>query len=300
MLTLRSAMGLTQVGLAELLGVSRYALGDWESGEKYPKAEHLKHFITLAVQHRVFSASHETEEIHALWQLAHQRALLNEHWVTALLASNRVEPTTSHQMTESRSGPFDPSTYPSEKISSVAEVPFPSLAKPLFDWGNALKVSSFYGRENELNLLTSWVVEERCQVVSVVGFGGIGKSALVVQMMHQLANHFQVVIWRSLRDLPTCAALLDEILQVLAPETFHDMGTNFDRRMSILLDHMRNSRILLVLDNLESVLEEGDQSGRSQSGYEDYERLLFRVGETTHQSCLLFTSRQKPTHIALL
>jgi transcriptional regulator with XRE-family HTH domain len=66
LLGLRSAMGLTQAGLAELLGVSRYALGDWETGENYPKVEHLKHFITLAVQQKAFPAGHEDEEIRAM------------------------------------------------------------------------------------------------------------------------------------------------------------------------------------------------------------------------------------------
>ena len=42
MLTMRTAIGLTQAGLAELLGVSRNAVSRWEAGETYPKAEHLK------------------------------------------------------------------------------------------------------------------------------------------------------------------------------------------------------------------------------------------------------------------
>ena len=49
MLTLRTAIGLTQAGLAEFLGVSRKAVGGWESGGSYPKAGHLKALLTLAV-----------------------------------------------------------------------------------------------------------------------------------------------------------------------------------------------------------------------------------------------------------
>ncbi len=50
MLTLRIAIALSQAGLAEFLGVSRKAVGGWESGSSYPKAEHLKALLTLAVQ----------------------------------------------------------------------------------------------------------------------------------------------------------------------------------------------------------------------------------------------------------
>src|SRR4051794_34638031 len=45
MLTLRTHIGLTQAGLADLLHVSRRAVAEWEAGSAYPKAEHLKAFI---------------------------------------------------------------------------------------------------------------------------------------------------------------------------------------------------------------------------------------------------------------
>src|SRR6266567_3977191 len=78
MLTLRSDIGLTQAGLAALLGVSRRAVGEWEAGSSYPKAEHLKRLIELGVNQQAFSAGHEAEEIGALWKAAHQKLLLDE------------------------------------------------------------------------------------------------------------------------------------------------------------------------------------------------------------------------------
>src|SRR5213080_3264263 len=54
MLALRTAIGLTQAGLARHLGVSRKAVGEWEVGLTYPKTEHLKAFITLAVEQQAF------------------------------------------------------------------------------------------------------------------------------------------------------------------------------------------------------------------------------------------------------
>ncbi len=78
MLKLRSSIGLTQAGLANLLGVSRRAVGEWEGGLNYPKAEHLKHFLVLCVQQHVFEREREEEEIRALWKTAHQRVLLDD------------------------------------------------------------------------------------------------------------------------------------------------------------------------------------------------------------------------------
>ncbi len=58
-LTLRTMLGLTQAGLAEHLGVSCRAVGEWEAGLNYPKAEHLKAFIALAVAKQAFPAGHK-------------------------------------------------------------------------------------------------------------------------------------------------------------------------------------------------------------------------------------------------
>ena len=80
--------------------------------------------------------------------------------------------------------------------------PLPGAGRRV-DWGDAPDVASFYGREWELDLLSEWVVEERCRVVSVLGQGGIGKSALATKVMHRVAKDFEVVIWRSLRDVPS-------------------------------------------------------------------------------------------------
>ncbi len=278
-LTLRTMIGLTQASLAGHLGVSRKAVGEWEAGLNYPKAEHLKAFIVLAVEQQAFPARREAEEVHALWQMAHQKALLDEAWLAALLPPAEVPP----------------ASEPVEETNSAAQTPAPLVRSgPRLDWGDALAVTTFYGREWELDLLSEWVVEERCRVVSVLGQGGIGKSALATQVMHRVAEDFEVVIWRSLRDVPACEALLDSCLQVLAPQALSDVSASPERRQDLLLECLRSRRVLLVYDNLESFLEEGEDSGRMRAGYEGFSRVLRRVAETEHQSCLLLTSREKP------
>jgi hypothetical protein len=63
---------------------------------------------------------------------------------------------------------------------------------------------------------------------------------------------------------------------------------------------MRNTRVLLVLDNLETLLEEGQNTGHIRPGYEGYTQLLHRIAETEHQSCLLLTSREKSIDLMAL
>jgi len=66
------------------------------------------------------------------------------------------------------------------------------------------------------------------------------------------------------------------------------------------MGHLRKSRCLLILDNLEAILQSGQRAGRYRKGYEHYGRLIQRVGETQHQSCLVLTSREKPKEVAPL
>src|SRR6266705_835736 len=91
MLTLRTTIGLTQAGLSERLGVSRRAVAQWEAGSSYPKVERLKKLITLGVQQQAFPVGREAEEIRALWKAAHQKVLLDESWLAALLGWPRPE-----------------------------------------------------------------------------------------------------------------------------------------------------------------------------------------------------------------
>jgi len=288
MLTLRTAVGLTQADLAGRLRVSRKAIVRWEGGFTYPKAEHLKALLAFAVGQQAFPSGREEEEVRAFWQVAHQKVSLDEPWLQGLLGTQRPRlalvaprPVEQTQGAEHDSAPH-------------------AGGEPRIDWGDALDVPSFYGREGELALLSQWVVEERCRVVSIVGMGGIGKSALATRVMHQVAPHFEVVIWRSLRDAPSCEAILDECLQVLAPQPLGLLPASLERRLSLLMEHLRGRRALVVLDNLETLLEEGEGTGRMRPGYEGYAQLLHRVGETAHQSCLLLTSREKARDLALL
>jgi WD40 repeat protein/transcriptional regulator with XRE-family HTH domain len=276
--TLRTSIGLTQAGLADRLGVSRHAVVVWEAGNSYPKTNHLKELIALGVRQQAFAVGSEAEEIRALWKAAHQKVLLDERWLHDLLSKQypRLQLVTplAHEQ------------------SNIPPAPLPGV-----DWGDALVVPTFYGRERELATISQWVIEDRCRMVSVLGMGGMGKSALVVRAMHQLAAHFEVVIFRSLRDAPECSALLESCLQVLAPASLAQAPQSLEGRLSLLLEELRTSRVLLVLDNLEVLLEEGEVRGHLRPGFEAYGHLLQQVAQTAHQSCLLLTSRERPARL---
>jgi WD40 repeat protein/transcriptional regulator with XRE-family HTH domain len=287
MLALRTSIGVTQEGLAAFLGVTRKAIGRWEAGETYPNARHLQEMLAFALAQRAFPPGEEEAAIRDFWRAAHQKMLLDEQWLQQVLS--RQHPS----LTRHTPPVLEEKNQPLPTLDQ-------SVRQPRLDWGEAHSGPSFYGRAAEIATLTRWIVEERCRVVSVLGQGGIGKSTLSLQVMRQLAPHFEVVIWRSLRDAPSCESLLDQCLQIVAPHSLGVVPTTLERRLDLLLESLRSCRALIVLDNLETVLEEGDPLGRMRASYEGYGQLLLRAGEQQHQSCLLLTSREKASEIRAL
>ncbi|MFN6535416.1 MAG: NB-ARC domain-containing protein [Nostoc sp. EkiNYC01] len=177
-----------------------------------------------------------------------------------------------------------------------------SSSNSRLDWGDAIFTSVFYGRTEELTTLEQWILDEQCRLVTVLGIGGIGKTALSVKFAQQIQENFEYVIWRSLREAPPVKIVLSNLIQFLSDEhqTEDNLPESFSDRLSRLLDYLQNNRCLLILDNAESILRSGSRAGVYREGYEEYGELLTRVGEATHQSCLMLTSREKPKEVALL
>jgi WD40 repeat protein/predicted ATPase/DNA-binding SARP family transcriptional activator len=180
------------------------------------------------------------------------------------------------------------------QLARPAPLSIPAPSRP--DWDEAPHITTLYGRQGELAQLERWLLRDPCRLVAVVGIGGVGKTMLAAAAAKAAAPHFEVVIWHSLLNAPPLDELLREILQQLADRHRVDLPNSLDALLALLLDDLRRRRCLLVLDNLESVLDAG-RPGQMRPGYDDYARLIQRVAEHRHRSCLLLTSREQPnTH----
>ena len=168
------------------------------------------------------------------------------------------------------------------------------------DWGEAIDVSLFYGRESELESLKQWIKSDNCRLVILLGMGGIGKTSLSVKLGEQLQDSFDFLIWRSLRNAPPLEELLPQIIQFLSQqqETTANLPKTISSQISRLCHYFRSQRCLLIFDNLETILKSGSPAGRYSEGYQDYGELFRRIAEISHQSCLVLTSREKPQGIA--
>jgi WD40 repeat protein len=173
------------------------------------------------------------------------------------------------------------------------------------DWGEAIDASIFYGRTTELKSLTSWVQTQQCRLVAICGMAGIGKTALAVKLTEAVAADFDRVVWIGLRDTPPIAELLDDIIQRLSPaDRPRTVVENVAAEIANLMKILSRGRYLIVLDNFDAVfsstptLEPIDPSRVDRPNY--YLELLKSAGELRHQSCVLVTTREKPSAIAAL
>ncbi len=176
----------------------------------------------------------------------------------------------------------------------------PDPSYPKIAWGDAPDVNHFYGREDELAQLTTWLTTDRCKLVGIFGMGGIGKTALAARLVEGVKDHFDYIIWRSLRFAPPLAEVLAEIIDFLAGEPQVSPPERLDQHLARLMPLLENRCSLLILDNLEAILTEEERVGHFRPGYEGYGELIRCLGEGRHQSCLLLTSREKPKTLAQL
>ncbi|MBF2067425.1 MAG: NACHT domain-containing protein [Calothrix sp. C42_A2020_038] len=170
------------------------------------------------------------------------------------------------------------------------------------DWGEAVDVSMFYGRASELITLEKWIIVDGCRLIALLGMGGIGKTSLSVKLAQKIIEKkiFEFVIWRSLGNAPPLQYILADLIKIISLEQETDLPQDISGRITILNKYLRTSRCLLILDNFESILTEGDKAGEYRRGYEDYGELLRRVGDISHNSCLIITSREKPKEVAAI
>ncbi|NJM98818.1 MAG: hypothetical protein HC800_18165 [Phormidesmis sp. RL_2_1] len=172
------------------------------------------------------------------------------------------------------------------------------------DWGAAVDVSIFYGREQALATLEAWILRDRCRLVALGGIGGIGKTALTAKLAHRIENRFDYLIWRSLKNAPPIQELMTNLLTFFWEQPAINLPVNevaetLDDQLRHLISCMRAHRCLIVLDNVEPLFEEGDRAGTYRKSYEGYGDLFKTLGETEHNSCLLITSRELPKEIAI-
>src|SRR5260221_6734349 len=296
----------TQEELANAIGLSPYVLSHKLHGTGNARLTHreVQAIVKTLVEWGAMTRQAEARELLELMDcpdfLPDEWNAPPFKWLEATTSVRSVQPRTTGSPDVEQAVPVQQSsaTRPLAHQSSQEAMASPQSLRR--DWGEAIDVSAFYGRERELVELARWIVEERCRLVALLSRAGYGKTALSVKLTQQIARHFEVVIWRSLQNAPPLERVLAEYLAFLSEQHPTDLPESTGERMTLLFAYLRNARCLLALDNVETILQGRTRAGTYRAGYEAYGTFFQRVGQTAHRSCLLLTSREQPKELAPL
>jgi predicted ATPase len=128
------------------------------------------------------------------------------------------------------------------------------MARPRHRSGNLpAEATTFVGRRRELGEIKRKLTTAR--LVSLVGPGGVGKTRLALRAGAELARSFADGAWLvELGEVSDAAVVSDAALAAL--DLRDQAGA---KPMEILVSHLRERRLLLVIDNCEHLLEAAAQ-----------------------------------------
>ncbi len=265
----------------------------WETGVMYPAAGRLEALIGALLETGGFTTGREQDEAEALWGAVEREAArahppFEQGWFATLLAQRAA----SAQQAAS-----------AQRQAVAADQPRPQSPPDVpggrQDWGDAPALVDFVGRTAELSTVRHWVLGEHCRLVGVLGMGGIGKTSIAARLAQEVAPGFERVYWRGLRNAPpvgewfagAIAFLSDQ--RVVPPE-------GESNQLAALLQLLRERPSLIILDNFETLLEPGQRDSSYREGLAGYGSVLRAVGESSHQACIIVTSREAPPEWTML
>ncbi|QIZ73677.1 tetratricopeptide repeat protein [Oxynema aestuarii AP17] len=123
-------------------------------------------------------------------------------------------------------------------------------------------VTHWQGRERDLAVVEGWLNDENTKLGVIVGIAGMGKSTLAAKVFRQRTD-FVGKLWLDLGQRPAFSIVARGILSDLVKLSPEDLQQIEEIHLTtVLIRCLQEQRFLLVLDNLESVLED--------EGYRDF------------------------------
>ncbi|NEQ72551.1 MAG: AAA family ATPase [Okeania sp. SIO2C9] len=195
---------------------------------------------------------------------------------------------------------FCPETSPSSETINPENFPQPNINKPQtiprpkIDLSDAPDYKKFYGRTQEIKTLKKWILQEQKKIVMLHGMNGIGKTTLALQLIKNIQNKFDYIIWQSLRDSPLLKTIQTRFIQFISNQN----STLETSENSHLLENLRKHRCLIILDDIQTIFSSGKLASHYSPEHKNYSQFFQLIAQLSHQSSCLIISREKLREIS--
>jgi predicted ATPase len=158
------------------------------------------------------------------------------------------------------------------------------------------ELGNFFDRTPQLNTLTTWILQQHSRLITLTGITGIGKTSLAVQLVQQIKDEFEYVIWRTIDASHNLDEFQHELIQLFSQSENLDSPTTKPKRLP-LIKYLQKYRCLIVLDDVHNLFCSGELAGKYKPEHEEYRSFLKQIEKISHQSCFLLIGWEKPREI---
>ena len=144
-----------------------------------------------------------------------------------------------------------------------------------------------YFEREELEHIKSLINEKK--ILVLYGMGGIGKTTLLTSLIKE--GIFDKTAYFDLKNKDDFTDVAKDILRNVFNETI--LNDDNQKLIDKLVSYIEKNSILLVFDNLESIMDIGDNSGKILNEYRGYSDFFEQILQIDSMSTIILSSREK-------